>query len=134
MSEEVYVDLNISGVQKLAILPDAEYKVRILGATLKEAKNTGRPYINIRMEAEGHGDAEEIYEKLFMPMEGDEERNATRMNNRIAECAECFGLDVTGKAKLSDWEGKVGFVNLTTEEYEGEKRNVVARKGFIAKR
>ena len=113
---------NLENVPDAVIVDDGVYEVRAEKAELKvSAKNV--KYVNIMFVLTEEEMAEPVYYSLFLPgTDADERQNLRRLRD-AKHFADCFGL--SHDFELQDIMGVTGHVNITSEDYNGQKQNKI---------
>ena len=118
---------DLTEIPELSIVPDGEYDLRVVSAKQIEAKTSGRKAIMLVCDIIGEDNAENVFHKLWLPMESDSEEKALIMNRIIKEFLLAVYLPVDGSVELEDFNDLDFTAILGTDTYEGLESNVVKR-------
>lgn len=125
------IDLpDLNDVTPLEVLSDGEYKLRVLDAEVRQAKEGTNKYINFRLEAEDEPNADDIYHMVMLP----DPVNQTPKTNKkrqiaLREALAAMNAPLSGSLDLEALVGTTVYAILTTEDDQraGGKRNRVKK-------
>ena len=100
-------------------LDEGDYRVRIIEATFKEARN-GNIGLEIRLDVSGK--AQKLWHYIWFDYD-----NARLTNQRLGEFFNSFDISLSEQDNLSSWKGKYGGVRVKHVEYEGR---ILAKVSF----
>lgn len=107
-------------------LPDGEYEVQIMSAEEYVGKESGKTSIRVILTVPGEADAQDIFQYLALPQEGDDPKTVNRKKRRIRDFLQAF--DLTPSTPYEDWYGHKSWALVKQEEdNHGEMRNTVTR-------
>jgi hypothetical protein len=124
---------DISNAEPPVPLPVGDYPAEIRGAEKKTSQRTGNDYIKVDFfvapenypadYTEGNPDGEIL---SFMRLSAED---TPRARHRMRKFCEAIGAPTGTKVDLNGWVGLTATVSIAEEEYEGEKRAVIAKVG-----
>lgn len=119
-------------------VPEGEYKLRIVGATVNEEKG----FLIVRFEISDDPYAKEVTQILNLPGSGRNEKEENRNILRLVEFFDCFGMQIEGNYTPDQPEPE-GFINregwamLTAPVDDGKgwgEQNRIKFGGFMKRR
>lgn len=119
---------DLSNIPELApVAPDTEYDLKIASAKSVTSQKTGREGIMFICEITGEENAEPIFHRLWLPMEGDDDKKQQTMWRMIKEFLAAVGLPTDG-FEIEDAVGTEfsAILSLTPDD-KGRKRNEILR-------
>lgn len=119
---------DLSDVPELSPVPaDEEYDLRIIKAQDVTSDNTGRSGIMLIAEIKDVENAENIFHRIWLPMEGDDEAKQMVMWRMIKEFMTALGLDPSG-AETEDFQGlEFSAIIGVEDDNNGRPRNFIKR-------
>jgi len=126
-----FLDLNLSNVEDLKLVPDGEYLLQCQTAEVKNSQKGGR-YINLRFALPNEPTAEDLYHILMLPDNSDAKKDHRRLL-AIKQMCKAMGVDLDAPLDLDDIVSRECYAILTTQEDQqyGDK-NVI--KTFVVGR
>lgn len=95
---------DLTDIPELTAVEEGEYDLRVIKATEKSSKRTGRPAIGLLCEIVGEDNAENVFHDIWLPMESDDENKTQIMWRMVKEFLVALGLPVDGISDLSVFE------------------------------
>lgn len=153
--------LNTSSIVLPQALPEGEYEATIVSAEVKltqSGKNTGEPYLGLRLAIVGEEHAQNVYANPKLPLASHSEDDQRKWNTGLRVIYDCFGLNYeqtdllvseaatavmenAGSGEIPELAGANGRIRLklvaarNKENQEtGSEKNEVAQYGWIKKR
>jgi len=88
------MDVSLNDIPDLVVLEtNTECQLKIESIEHKTSENTGREFVEARMTVVGEPTAEDIYHRVFGPMDGDDEKKADRFRRRMRDFCIAYGFD-----------------------------------------
>lgn len=118
---------DLSDIPEQAAVAPGEYDLRVLTAKDVKSDRTGREGVMLVCEIVGEENAQNLFHRIWFPMENDPDTKATTMWRMIKEFLDGVGLPVDG-CDTSDFENLQfsAYLNLT-EDNNGRPINEIAR-------
>ena len=118
---------DLSDIPELSAVESGEYDLRVIKAQDVVSERTGREGIMLICEIMGEENAQNVFHRIWMPMEGDPETKANTMWRMIKEFMSGVGLDAGG-AETEDFMGLEFSAYLTlTKDQKGRPVNEIQR-------
>jgi hypothetical protein len=124
------LNIDVSQVKEPSPVPDGEYPVRILSVPeVKQSGNTGQNYISVRLEVVGEVGAQDVYDIIMLPAEGQTPESNEKRKLRLKRFCDAFGIGYEGgQIDLASAEGLDAIAILSVEnDPEYGERNRVRR-------
>jgi hypothetical protein len=123
------LDLNLDKAPDIKAVEPGEYRVRIESVEIKTSQK-GNEYISVRMTLPDEKTADDVYHMLMLPSAEDDEKTSNKRLSRLKKFCEWLDVPLKGKLNTEDWQGREGWVHLTTEDDpEYGERNRVQKLG-----
>lgn len=117
---------DLSDIPSLEPVPAGEYDLRV--TTAKDVTSAkGRPGIMLICEIMGEENAQNVFHRMWMPQDSDDDSTKKTMWRMIKEFMEAVGLDVGG-SETEDFKGLQFSAQLSlTKDNKGRDVNEIVR-------
>lgn len=118
---------DLSDIPSLEPVPAGEYDLRVISAKDVKSDRTGREGIMLICEVTGEENAQNVFHRIWLPMEKDDQNKKDTMWRMVKEFLEALGLDA-GEVETSDFEGLQFSAQLSlTKDNKGRDINEIVR-------
>lgn len=118
---------DLSDIPSLEAVPGGEYDLRVISAKDVKSDRTGREGIMLICEVVGEENAQNVFHRMWLPMENDDDHKKKTMWRMLKEFLESVGLDA-GNVDTSDFEGLQFSAQLSlTKDNKGRDINEIVR-------
>lgn len=118
---------SLDEIPDLTPVDPGEYDLRVISAKDVRSERTGRTGIMLVCEIVGEENAENVFHRIWMPMESDDERKAQTMWRMMKEFIRSVGLPTDG-LETADFENLEFSAQLSlVEQQNGRMANEIVR-------
>lgn len=109
MSESL-LDLNLDEVPELAMIPVGDHKIRCASADVRRKKDGTGTYINLRCESSADPMTDDIYVRVGLPSDQDDQKTVIRKKQRLVEMLQAFGITPGSSLNVESLVGQEAWV------------------------
>jgi hypothetical protein len=122
-----FLEMNMAA-PKLSIVPEGEYRLKILSATPHEGKDSGKPSLKIQFKVVGEPTAIDIMHYQGMPAPGDDADEVLKKINRVRDLLDTFKIPYTDNGfDIATFAGSEGYATLKTRIGQNGEENQIGR-------
>lgn len=128
------LNLGNTEIKDIPLVPVGEGQFKIESLEVKQGSkdNPNRTSLNIRLSSLDNPEASDVYAYLSLPLESDNDKAVTLMNNNLIEFGQAFGVPLSGDVDAASCVGNIGYADIKHSEHEGRisakvKRFIPAR-------
>lgn len=126
-----FLDYNLNDVPDLHAKEEGEYELRIIDAEIKTIQKVdsawyGAQMVLVKMDIPEDPNSKDITHTIFLPKEGDTEKEMAQRLRGLKIFCDAFGYDYSNGINVEDLKGLTGWALLKVEESDeyGEQNRV----------